>query len=65
MSGYGRIDMRMNAAGDVYVIEANANPNLEYGEDLAESAEKISLNYESLLTRVINLGLSYDAPWQQ
>ncbi len=31
MSGYGRIDIRMNAAGQIYVIEANANPNLEYG----------------------------------
>ncbi|MEQ9407806.1 MAG: ATP-grasp domain-containing protein [Fuerstiella sp.] len=65
MSGYGRIDMRMTADGQVYVIEANANPNLEYGEDFAESAESSGISYEQLLTRVINLGLSYVAPWQQ
>ena len=65
MSGYGRIDMRMKADGQVYVIEANANPNLEFGEDLAESAEKSGISYEQLLTRVMNLGLSYEAPWQE
>ena len=65
MSGYGRIDMRMNADGNIYVIEANANPNLEYGEDLAESAEADGTSYEQLLTRIISLGRGYAAPWQQ
>jgi len=65
MSGYGRIDMRMNSAGQVYVIEANANPNLEYGEDFAESAEAAGISYEDVLTRIINLGISYNAPWTQ
>jgi D-alanine-D-alanine ligase len=65
MSGYGRIDMRMNAQGQVFVIEANANPNLEYGEDLAESAEAAGISYEQLLSRIISLGRSYAAPWQQ
>jgi D-alanine-D-alanine ligase len=65
MSGYGRIDLRMNSEGDIYVIEANANPNLEYGEDFSESAEAAGISYEQLLTRVINLGLNYNAAWQQ
>ena len=39
MSGYGRMDLRMTETGEIYVIEANANPNIEYGEDFAESAE--------------------------
>ncbi|MEZ6126608.1 MAG: ATP-grasp domain-containing protein [Planctomycetaceae bacterium] len=64
MSGYARIDLRMNAAGQVYVIEANANPNLSYGEDFAESAEVGGLPYEQLLSRILSLGLSYRAPWQ-
>ena len=55
----------MNAEGQVYVIEANANPNLEYGEDLAESAEADGISYEQLLTRIISLGRGYSAPWQQ
>ena len=65
MSGYGRIDLRMKPNGQVYVIEANANPNLEYGEDFAESAEVAGLVYEELLQKVLNLGLSYAAAWQQ
>lgn len=65
MSGYARIDLRMNASGQIYVIEANANPNLEYGEDFSESADAAGLSYEDLLTRVMNLGMSYQAPWKQ
>ena len=37
MSGYARIDFRMNAEGEVYFLEANPNPQLGYGEDFAES----------------------------
>ena len=39
LSGYARIDLRLDADGRMYVIEANPNPQLAYGEDFAESAE--------------------------
>lgn len=64
MSGYARMDLRMTQDGKVYVIEANANPNIEYGEDFAESAETIGITFESLMRRILNLGLRYHAPWQ-
>ncbi|MEM6980441.1 MAG: D-alanine--D-alanine ligase [Planctomycetota bacterium] len=64
MSGYGRMDLRLTPDGDIYVIEANANPNIEYGEDFAESAETIGVDYEQLLQRIINLGLSYQPAWK-
>jgi len=64
MSGYARMDLRMDAEGRIYVLEANANPNLEYGEDFAESAETAGIQYEELLQRIVNLGLRYDAPWK-
>lgn len=64
LSGYARIDLRMDTAGKIYVLEANANPNLEYGEDFAESAESMGIDYEMLLQRIINLGLRYNAPWK-
>ncbi|MCG8651274.1 MAG: ATP-grasp domain-containing protein [Pirellulales bacterium] len=63
MSGYGRMDLRMTDSGDIYVIEANANPNIEYGEDFAESAHKVGVTYEALLQRILNLGLRYKAAW--
>lgn len=63
MSGYGRMDLRMTPGGEIYVIEANANPNIEYGEDFAESAEVAGVDFESLLQRILNLGMSYKAAW--
>lgn len=64
LSGYARMDLRMRADGRVYVLEANANPNLSFGEDFAESAEKASLSYEDLLSKIIGLGMRYRAPWK-
>ena len=63
MTGYGRMDLRMNGKGEVYVIEANANPNVEYGEDFAESAHAAGMDYEALVQRILNLGLSYKPAW--
>jgi D-alanine-D-alanine ligase len=59
LSGYARIDLRRDEAGKVYVIEANPNPQLAYGEDFAESAETAGLSYEDLLQRIVNLGLRW------
>jgi D-alanine-D-alanine ligase len=59
LSGYARIDLRLDANGGVYVIEANPNPQLAYGEDFAESAERAGVSYEQLLERIISLGLQW------
>lgn len=64
LSGYARIDLRCNAEGKVYVLEANPNPNMSFGEDFAESAETDGIEYEDLLGRILNLGLSYQAHWR-
>jgi len=59
LSGYARMDLRLTNAGQVYLLEANPNPELAYGEDFAESAEVSGIGYEQLLHRIINLGLRY------
>jgi D-alanine-D-alanine ligase len=59
LSGYARIDMRLDENGRIYVLEANPNPQLAYGEDLAESAEKAGISYPDLLQRIINLGMRW------
>jgi D-alanine-D-alanine ligase len=64
MSGYARMDLRMRADGSVFVLEANANPNLTYGEDFAESAETSGIDYKALLNRIVNLGLAYKTEWR-
>jgi D-alanine-D-alanine ligase len=65
LTGYARIDLRMNANGDVYVLEANPNPEIKYGEDFAESAHSAGIDYPELLQRILTLGLSYKAEWKQ
>jgi D-alanine-D-alanine ligase len=59
MTGYARMDFRMTPAGELYLLEANPNPQLGYGEDFAESAEAAGTNYEKLIQTILNLGLSY------
>ena len=63
LSGYARMDLRMTADGRVYVLEANPNPNLSYGEDFAESAETVGIDYEALPQQILRFGLSYKSPW--
>ena len=58
LSGYARIDFRMGADGKAHFLEANPNPQLAYGEDFAESADKAGISYESLLQRILNLALT-------
>jgi len=57
LDGYARMDMRLSADGKIYVLEANPNPQLAYGEDFAESADKGGMDYAVLLQRIINVGL--------
>jgi D-alanine-D-alanine ligase len=59
LSGYARIDLRLDQAGNVWVLEANPNPQIAKGEDFAASAEKIGIPYETVLQRIINLGLRW------
>jgi D-alanine-D-alanine ligase len=64
MSGYARMDFRVTPQGQVYVLEANANPNLETAEDFAESARAAGTPYTELLERLMDLGLKYRAQWR-
>ena len=59
LSGYARIDLRLDAAGKIWVLEANPNPQIARGEDFAASAAKAGLTYEAVLQRIINLGMRW------
>jgi len=60
LNGYARIDLRMDEEQRIYVLEANPNPNLAYGEDFSESAEAAGISYEQLLDRIIALGRRWE-----
>lgn len=62
LSGYARIDFRLDAAGQVYVLEANPNPQIAKAEDFSDSAERAGLPYAALLQRILDLGLRWHTP---
>jgi D-alanine-D-alanine ligase len=65
LSGYARMDFRLKTDGSIYVLEANANPNLSAEEDFADSALAIGMSYDDLLARILAVGLSYQAAWRE
>ena len=59
LSGYARLDFRLSESGHAYLLEANPNPQLAYGEDFAESAHHAGLTYERLIRRILSLGIRW------
>ncbi len=60
LSGYARIDLRLDATGQVHVLEANPNPQIARVEDFAESAKRAGLSYPTLLQRILTIGLRWE-----
>jgi D-alanine-D-alanine ligase len=59
LTGYARIDFRMDESGKAYVIEANPNPQLAEQEDFARSAAHSRMPYPDLLERIMALGVEW------
>jgi D-alanine-D-alanine ligase len=52
---YGRIDLRLTPAGEVYVIEANPNPWLASGAEFALAARQSGRSYPQLIGELLEL----------
>jgi D-alanine-D-alanine ligase len=52
---YGRIDMRLNKKGEVYVIEANPNPWLSSAAEFNMAARKAGYSYPEMIDKIVNL----------
>jgi D-alanine-D-alanine ligase len=52
---YARIDVRMTPDGRAFVLEANPNPYLAYGEDMADAAERAGMSYPQFISRIVEL----------
>jgi D-alanine-D-alanine ligase len=59
LTGYARLDFRLSESGELYLLEANANPCLTQTEDFAQSAKAAGDDYAMLLERIIKLGERY------
>ena len=52
---YGRIDVRVNNAGEVFVIEANPNCYLESSGEFVRAAEKAGIPQPELIRKIVEL----------
>jgi D-alanine-D-alanine ligase len=51
-SGYGRVDMRIDAQGQPWILEVNANPDISPTAGLARMARVVGIEYPSLVRAV-------------
>ena len=58
LSGYARLDYRLTEDGQIYLLEANPNPDISCREDFSQAAEHSGVKYECLLKKIINLGIN-------
>jgi D-alanine-D-alanine ligase len=55
---YGRIDVRLAHDDAIYVVEANPNPYLADGEDLAWAAEAGGHSYEDFIEKIAEMAIA-------
>ena len=55
--GYGRVDMRVDAAGQPWILEVNANPDIAPDAGLARMAGVAGIEYAALIRTVCELAL--------
>jgi D-alanine-D-alanine ligase len=53
MKSYARFDIRVTEGGNIYILEANANPSLDPDDELAESAKKGGIKYKDLIEKIV------------
>ena len=52
---YARVDMRVNAAGEIFVLEINPNCYLEKDAEFARAAKQAGIEYDALIARIVEL----------
>jgi D-alanine-D-alanine ligase len=57
-SGYGRVDMRIDADGRPWILEVNANPDIAPDAGLARMAGVAGMSYAALIRDVCEQGLA-------
>ena len=51
---YARLDVRLTPDDEVRFIEANANPFISFGHDMANAAEKAGMAYSAFIQRIVD-----------
>ncbi|OGO17010.1 MAG: hypothetical protein A2Z15_07510 [Chloroflexi bacterium RBG_16_50_11] len=58
--GYARMDMRMDEAGQLNIIEVNPNPDISPGTGAARQSRAAGMSYAQFIEQIINLALEKD-----
>ncbi len=58
--GYARMDMRMDEAGKLNIIEVNPNPDISPGTGAARQSGAAGMSYAEFIGQIINLALERD-----
>ena len=53
LTGYARMDWRLNSSGEPVFLEANPNPALSQDDDFALAAKSAGVSYGELIARII------------
>jgi D-alanine-D-alanine ligase len=51
---YARIDVRLTKDQKVYVLEVNPNPYISFGEDMANAAERVGMDYYEFIEHIVD-----------
>ncbi|OGU00947.1 MAG: hypothetical protein A2W29_08265 [Gemmatimonadetes bacterium RBG_16_66_8] len=58
--GYGRVDLRLDAVGQPWVLEVNPNPDISDDAGLSRMAQAMDWSYDDLVMRIAELALRVD-----
>lgn len=61
LSGYARIDFRVDPAGRIYILEYNANPCLAPDAGFAAALEEAGMSYEEGIQMIVDAALAKEA----
>ena len=61
LAGYARVDFRMNAEGELFVLEVNPNPDISPDAGMARAARAAGIPYPDLILEILRLGLALGA----
>ena len=61
LDGYARIDFRLSASNVPYFLDANPNPDISDGEEIASAAALAGMTYGDLVSKILSCGMKRGA----